>query len=235
MIQREREQGHRWQLSLLVLVNLLPLLGVLVLDWDVGALVLLYWSENLIIGFYTVLKMLVNAPLTGLGTTVFFVLHYGLFCAVHGMFVVTWLLDARIDPAPEDPWPFVLVLPQMLIKVIEQVLDLVPPQWLLAFAALFISHGISFLLNYVLGSERGALTQKQLMAAPYGRIIVLHIAIILGGFAIQAMGQPAVMLVILVLMKLGLDVKLQLREQRQLASRQARQGDAGSHQRDPGR
>lgn len=228
MIQGERYQGYRWQLSVLVLVNLLPLLGVLVLDWDVGALVLLYWSENLIIGFYTVLKMLVNAPLTGLGNTVFFVLHYGLFCAIHGMFVVTWLLDTPIDPTPENPWPFVLVLPQMLISVIQQLLALVPPQWLLAFAALFVSHGISFVLNYMLGGERGALTQKQLMAAPYGRILVLHITIILGGFAIVAMGQPAVMLVILVLVKLGLDVSLLLREQRELASRQAARGDTSS-------
>ena len=48
-------QGTRRRASLaaLVGVNVLPLLGVILLDWDVAALMLLYWSENLVIGFYT--------------------------------------------------------------------------------------------------------------------------------------------------------------------------------------
>jgi hypothetical protein len=34
----------------LVLVNLLPLGGVLALDWQVFDVLLLYWSENVVIG-----------------------------------------------------------------------------------------------------------------------------------------------------------------------------------------
>ena len=53
---------RRASLGLLVLVNLLPLVGVLWLDWDVAALMILYWSENLVLGFYTLLKMLTVSP-----------------------------------------------------------------------------------------------------------------------------------------------------------------------------
>ncbi|MEM9315282.1 MAG: DUF6498-containing protein, partial [Pseudomonadota bacterium] len=34
----------------LIVSNALPMLGVLFLGWDVGAIVVLYWSENLILG-----------------------------------------------------------------------------------------------------------------------------------------------------------------------------------------
>ena len=45
--------------SLLALIgaNLIPLAGVFFFGWDVTLIVLLYWSENLIAGFYNILKM----------------------------------------------------------------------------------------------------------------------------------------------------------------------------------
>jgi hypothetical protein len=99
-----------------------------------------------------------------------------------------------------------------LINVVRQVLDYAPPQWLFAFVALVISHGISFVMNFLLAGERETLTLRDLMGAPYGRIVVLHVAIILGGFAVMALGEPVALLVVLVLLKLGLDIKLHLRE-----------------------
>jgi hypothetical protein len=51
-------------------------------------------------------------------------------------------------------------------------------------------------------------------SAPYKRIVVLHIAIIIGGIGVMALGQPLTMLVVLVLLKLGVDVVLHLREHR---------------------
>ena len=209
-----RYQGLRRQVSLvaLVLVNLLPLLGVLFFHWDVAALVVLYWSENLVLGFYTLLKMLVKSPVGGLGSGLFFLIHYGGFCAVHGVFILALLIDENVNPMPGDPWPLFLVFPQLLINVVRQVLDYAPPEWMFVFGALVISHGISFVMNYLLADERENLTLRDLMGAPYGRIVVLHVAIILGGFAVMALGEPVALLVVLVLLKLGLDIKLHLRE-----------------------
>ena len=86
-----------------------------------------------------------------------------------------------------------------------------------AFSALFISHGVSFLLNFLLGGERDRLTVSQLMAAPYGRIVILHVTIIAGAFATMALGQPIFLLIILVALKIGVDVSMHLREHRKIA------------------
>lgn len=209
---------RRASLALLVLVNLLPLAGVLLFNWDVAGLMVLYWSENLVLGFYTLLKMLTKSPLGGLFMGLFFTLHYGGFCAVHGLFIMIMMVNQDINPMPADPWPLFLVFPQLLINVVRQVLLYTPPEWMFAFIALYISHGVSFLMNFLLGPEREQVSLKQLMGEPYGRIVVLHIAIIAGGIAVMAMGQRLGMLVVLVLLKLGLDVSLHLREHRRLAN-----------------
>ncbi len=209
---------RRVSLAVLVLVNLLPLGGVLFFGWDVAALVILYWSENLVLGFYTLLKMLVTSPLGGLGRGLFFTIHYGGFCAVHGVFILLMLVDGEFDPMPAEPWPLFLVFPQLLVNVVLQVLSFAPREWLFAFAALVISHGVSFVANFLLGGERDKLSPRDLMGAPYGRIVVLHLAVILGGFGTMALGQPVAMLVALVVLKLGLDIKLHLREHRRTAA-----------------
>lgn len=219
-IAEDPYQGARRRASLaaLIAVNILPLLGVVLLNWDVAALMVLYWSENLIIGLYTLLKMVVTSPLAGLGTGAFFLIHYGGFCAVHGVFIMSLLVDSEFEPFPGDPWPLFLVFPQLLFNVAAQVLALAPTEWLVTFCALVISHGISFVVNFLHGPERDEVTVKQLMGAPYGRVVVLHIAIIFGGIAVMALGQPVYMLIVLVLMKLGMDVGLHLREHRKFAA-----------------
>ena len=201
-------------LAVLVIVNAIPLLGVLFFSWDVAALMVLYWSENLVIGFYTLVKMLLVAPLGGLFSGLFFLIHYGGFCGVHGMFIVTLLLDSEFSPFPDDTWPLLLVFPQILFNVSSHVLASAPPEWLWAFGAMFVSHGLSFTINFLFGPERERATVSALMGAPYGRIVILHIAILLGGFATMALGQPLFMLVVLVLLKTGMDVTLHLRQHR---------------------
>ncbi|NQT02211.1 MAG: hypothetical protein HQ580_09320 [Planctomycetes bacterium] len=76
----------------LLAANAIPLFGVLFLDWDAFFIVLLYWSENLVIGFYTILKIVFSAvshPAVHLGKLIlipFFIIHYGGFTAGHGLF-----------------------------------------------------------------------------------------------------------------------------------------------------
>lgn len=88
---------------MLVIVNLIPVAGVLFFDWSASLLVFMYWVENVVIGFYHVLRMLITTGygtvsagspgqavfplLLGLFVTVFFTIHYGGFTAGHGVFV----------------------------------------------------------------------------------------------------------------------------------------------------
>ena len=210
--------GRYLSVAALVLVNLFPVAGVLLFDWDVGALMVLYWSENLVIGAYTILKMLVVSPIGGIFSSLFFLVHFGGFCAVHGLFISTLLLDMEPSMGSGSEWPFFLIFVQLLVGVVSGVLSYAPPEWMLAFAALWLSHGISMVQNFLFGGERYRLSIDKLMSAPYSRVVILHITIIFGGFAVMALGQHIAMLLLLVALKLGVDIALHRREHRRLAA-----------------
>ncbi|MCZ6708849.1 MAG: DUF6498-containing protein [Gammaproteobacteria bacterium] len=201
-------------LAALLIVNLIPVLGVFLWQWDVGSLVILYWSENIIIGFYTLVKMVAKSPIGGFFMGMFFLIHYGGFCAVHGLFVLA-LTTEEMPPFMEGaPWPLFLVFVQLLVEVIGNVIAIGPPELIAGFVGLFVSHGISLFVNYYRGGEYQGQTTKGLMSAPYKRIVILHVAIIAGGFGVMALGSPIPLLLLLVALKLGLDVWLHLGERR---------------------
>src|SRR5207245_10592179 len=89
--------GLRLSPSALVLVaaNLVPLAGVLFFGWSVFATLLLFWVENVIVGGFNILRMLWAQPDNPLmwvakaGMIPFFIVHYGMFTTVHGVFVLT--------------------------------------------------------------------------------------------------------------------------------------------------
>jgi hypothetical protein len=52
------KDNARWVTGVaLVLANLMPLGGVLLLGWDPGALLFVYWLESAVVGFFNVIKM----------------------------------------------------------------------------------------------------------------------------------------------------------------------------------
>ena len=203
----------------LLAANAIPLFGVLFLGWEVFYIVLLYWTENIVIGFYNVLKMVFAAvphPIAHLGKLFlipFFIVHYGGFTAVHGFFVLALFNDdGQGPPMGGMDWPCFLVFIQMLFSVIKYMYSVIPPQVRLAVLALIISHGVSFVQNYLLKREYATAKPDKLMASPYSRVVVMHIAILAGGFLTMAIGSPAPLLVVLVVLKTVLDISLHNRE-----------------------
>ena len=104
--------GLRLSPSALVLVaaNLVPLAGVLFFGWSVFATLLLFWVENVIVGGFNILRMLWAQPDNPLmwvakaGTIPFFIVHYGMFTTVHGVFVLTLFggMHERGFPGPTE-------------------------------------------------------------------------------------------------------------------------------------
>ena len=78
--------------------------------------------------------------------------------------------------------------------------------------AMFLSHGASFFLNYMGRGEYRTASVGGQMAAPYARVVVLHLTILFGAFAIAFLGAPIVALLILVVLKTAIDLALHLRE-----------------------
>lgn len=211
----------------LTAANVVPLFGTVFWGWEAFNIILLYWAENLAVGFYNILKIAfakVPHPSAHLGKLFlipFFTIHYGGFTGIHGLFVMA-MFKKEDPPFPSgDTWPCFFVFVQMLINVIRQAYVSMSTQMRYALLALFLSHGVSFVHNYLIKGEYASASPQKLMASPYGRIVVMHIAIIAGGFLTMALGSPLGVLVVLILLKTVIDVKLHQREHRKAKSQVA--------------
>jgi hypothetical protein len=211
---------NSFSLLALVAANMLPIYGVVVWGWDAFSIVLLYWAENLIIGFYNVVKIAtfkVANPIDNLEklfSIPFFVIHFGGFCAIHGIFIFL-LFGKSESPANSSmghTWPCFLVFVQMLIGIIRHCWATITPDMKYAIGALFASHGVSYVHNFLIRGEYVQTNVKQLMEAPYSRVIVMQLAIIAGALLSAAIGSPAGVLVILIFIKTLIDTKYHFRQ-----------------------
>ena len=177
----------------LIAANLVPLAGVLLGQWTLGQVMVLFWSESGIIGSYTALKMAIAGKWSALFAVPFFVGHFGGFMAVHFMFVYGFFLDGFAGDGPEP-------------GVQAALTGLFIPLWP-ALAALFASHGVSFAVNFLGKREYAGATVQRLMATPYKRVIVMHLTIIFGGWITMMLKTPAPALALLILLKIAVDLR----------------------------
>ena len=222
-VARPAALADRLAVGLLVAANLLPLGGVLVLGWDAAAIVMLYWWENVVLGGFNILKIAwlpVEHPaghavkLLPIG---FFSVHYGGFCAVHGVLLLV-LFQIGEPPVPDagDTWWGPLVFLQLLAGVVGEMWRKMALGAGWALVALVVSHGVSFVQNYLVGGEFRRVTIDRLMISPYGRIVVLHVAIIFGGMFVMLLGSPLLLLVIFIGLKTVMDLHFHRRGHRRL-------------------
>jgi hypothetical protein len=262
----------------LVIANAIPIIGVLFFGWSLITILVLYWLENGIVGFWNVPKIalaqgsivprLPDMPasaaraatlddeqaasleeawrraqelqaqgLTASGSTpvmarlqlvpraglsIFFLVHYGLFWLGHGFFVfalpmfsgmATGSFGSGACDSPIFPEPGEFPMPIGDAGTCGGAFGEVA--WgsvLIGAAALFLSHGASFLLNYVGNGEYQRTSAPRQMSSAYGRVIVLHLTILFGGFVVAFLGAPIGLLLVLVVLKTALDLGLHRRE-----------------------
>ena len=147
--------GVRLSLALSVAFNALTLLGVLVLGWPAGNVFLIFWCENVVLGLVTLVRVATAADKvsTRVASSLFFCVHYGIFCAVHLVF--TYLVAAAIGV--DRSWPL-LALPVVLLLARYGVE--LGTTW-------FGARGL-----------RRSTTTRVAMGQPYPRIAVLHLAVL---------------------------------------------------------
>jgi len=166
---------------------------------------LLYWSENVIVGFYNVLRLATCRPqekMAWLGKLFFipfFIVHYGGFTAGHGLFVTAIFSGETIGKSGG-------------FGVLEILRFIHQNNLYLAMAALFLSHGYSFVVNYLGKGEYKMADVQTLMMQPYRRVIVLHITIIFGGFLMMALKSPFIGLLFFILFKTIMDLGAHVKE-----------------------
>ena len=233
-------QSRRAAVAALLVTNVVPLVGVVAFGWSVQTLLLLYWLESGVVGAYNVPKIrrahgaetessrnkalrlksngssvsLPDAPATVPETPTprpetrcvarFFLGHYGIFWVVHGLFVVA--------------------LPLFAGGAGRVGLGDVPT---LAFATLaaVVSHGVSYRENYLRDGEWRHVSPGERLSAPYGRVLVMHLTIVVGAFVVSAVGTSVAALVVMVVVKTALDLRAHLREHER-EGQSGREGEA---------
>lgn len=193
----------------LVLANLVPLAGVLFLDWQVFDILMLYWAENVVIGCVNVLRMGVCRSGTKWFLIPFFAIHYGMFCFGH-LTAVTAIFSEASGTGTAGQFFFGTPLAEAWKT----------PLWM-AIGAIAASHLYSFVANFIADGEYRRTSVTELMQRPYGRIIVLHVAVIFGAALIQWLGSPVMMLLVLIVVKIAMDLRLHLSERRKFSGESA--------------
>jgi hypothetical protein len=200
----------------LLLANAVPVIGVLFLGWTVFPLLLLYWLENVIVGGFNVAKMLLARPAEPiywagkLFLIPFFIVHFGGFTFVHGV-----LLVALFGPKGLQPFDLLTAVPAAIRT--NQL------GW--GLLSLVASHGFSFFWNYLKNGEYQRASLQTLMGQPYGRIVVLHLTVLFGGWVVILLGSPVGALVVLVGLKTAADLRAHLAERKKFAPRTVPFGD----------
>jgi len=194
----------------LIIVNLIPLFGVLFLSWNIFMVLFLYWTENLVIGFYTLLKM-TQAPFIRVkdlpkheefgkhnstsikskpGLITFFIIHFSIFSLAHLFFLNTLFGNS--------------------VKLLFTY------NIALVLFCLFLSHGISFFTNFIGNKEYKRTDAVKIMTAPYKRLVVMHLTIIIGGIISKMFNYEGLMVVFLIILKIILDTISHIKEHREL-------------------
>jgi hypothetical protein len=215
---------------ILIVANLVPLGGVLWLGWEVFDILLLYWTESVIIGVINVLRMISSQSsniLSGLIPATrqqnmtaaleqvnlqlpvqaikffiipFFVFHYGMFCFGHLSAVVGFFGNRTANASMTASIP-----------------DISNSTFWIAVGAIAASHLYSYFNNFLGKGEYKRVGLGILMHRPYGRIMVMHLSIILGAGGAMMLGNPLPLLLALVAGKTVLDVRMHNKERRSFA------------------
>lgn len=186
-----------------LIANAVPIIGVLFLDWSALTALLSYWLENVVIGFFNVLKMwrassnypmdaankLIPGPLRPVTTIehralpIFFAVHYSIFLSGH------------------------LVFLNVFGELLRQPLRF-DYSVLLALLPFFYTHGLQYRNNFLATKAYEKIPLAKLMFLPYRRVLVMHITIILGSIPVMlaAAFWPPIT-VLLIVLKMYIDLK----------------------------
>lgn len=176
--------------------NAIPLAGVLLYHWSLFNIFFFYWLENVVIALFNLVSMATAArnlspavspastaipgnlrTITVLSLVGFFALHSGMFLFVHLIFI------------------FVLFGPSTITA----------PTLSISLLSLLASHTVSFKQE-----QHRVKTQFSVpfhnFFRPYVRIVILHLALLFGGIIVKTLGTPIVALLLLTILKTGVDL-----------------------------
>lgn len=182
--------------AFLIAANLVPLIGVFAFGWSVTAILVVYWVESAIVGILNIPRIFATqGSVAGkLFISLFFCVHFGMFCAGHAVFLATFF-----NAGP----------------VFAELLSGGPLLW--TAVGFLGSHLISVILRISRG-EFAAKTPNDQLMAPYGRVMIMHAVVLIGGILMQSYGAPVLALMLLIVLKTVVDYAAHRRETQKAAT-----------------
>lgn len=234
-LESERKKLPSLPLIALILANMIPVVGVLYFEWNAFVIVGLYWAESIIVGFYTLLRFIFASPRIVsiekklIGIPIFSFL-YGFSISGYGVLIIFFFVvfpseflqdQSWTPPMPEEdlfkvPWPGPLGLFQLGIESGRVMYYTMPKRAVLVVFCLMVSHGLSFVIDYILRGNRNYADIRILMGGLISRVLILHFSLMIGGFLILIFKPHVTILVCFVVLKCLIDAKLYLRQQRKV-------------------
>lgn len=168
-------------------INLIPVFGVLGLGWSAVEILMLFWAENVLIGLAALVRVLTAAggdsrAAARLGLGLFFLVHYGIFCAVHGAMAAA-----------------LVVLPGQDAGVIARTFESRDFQISVAITGLLLLIGL--VRDWWISGDWRRFGPREEMGRPYGRVLILHVTLIFGAGALTMLEAPGGAILILCLAK----------------------------------
>ncbi|MCJ7576737.1 MAG: DUF6498-containing protein [Dehalococcoidia bacterium] len=169
-----------WSLWLLLVTNGVTIAFAVIQDWNVLALMWVYWFQNIVIGFFSFLRIrrlrefstegfsinghsVEPTEQTKNDTARFFLLHYGGFHLGYFIFLLIFSLTGMFSSADGD------------------ALNSADLKYIIPTALLFLGNHV-FSDFYNRPRDTGRQKIGWLMAYPYARVIPMHLTILLGAF-----------------------------------------------------
>lgn len=208
---------------MLIIGNLLPIIGVLFFQWSIFAILIIFWFESLIIGMFNVIKIFMSGflrPSDMKGMQIvgafffsgFFTFHYGIFMFVHLMFLIFLgkefnMIGVSFDGNLGTIGGGILENVGYLVsKTFSGPLELLNSP-VLCVLLILVYNGIYFASGFVRKKEYLRKGMTVLMGEPYGRIVVMHMTIIIGFFVTSLFPDQSWIIVIFIALKTLFDVR----------------------------
>ena len=142
--------------------NLIPVIGALFWKWDVATILFLYWAESSIIGFFTACRIRFSALSANPSSShllTFFCLHFGLFTAGHGLFLIAVFLDPKTASLTEV---------------------MTSRGFFITLAVMIIEHAFFFHTEFIRDEQYKRSKPDDHFVSPYPRILAMHVTILAG-------------------------------------------------------
>ena len=193
---------------LLIAANLVPVYGVWFQNWSAKEVFIVYCFETIIIGFFTLLKLIIAGSIKKQGdwtnqsdvTTkqpaitfiLFFLVHYGMFVTIQmGMFFSISGIGSDMGVGFFNffyKWP-----------------SLITSEAYIMLSVFIVSYAFKNITEFVLSGEYRTASLGYIMFQPYGRIFIQQFTVIVGSIFLS-FGAGKVFILVFTIVKIFFDV-----------------------------